>query len=152
MNRKTRFARSFVTAAVLCCIGGWFAGSAAGANPSGLHVSGRNLIDDNGNRVNLRGVNRSGTEYACVQGFGISDGPTDDASVAAIASWHINFVRVLLNEDCWLGINGIKSSYGGHSYRQAIVVYVALLHQHGIYAEVSLIWGAPGHYKATYQP
>jgi endoglucanase len=153
MNRKTRFARSFVTAAVLCCLGGWFAGSAAGAGPlPGLHVSGRNLTDDNGNRVNLRGVNRSGTEYGCVQGFGIFDGPSDDASVAAIASWHINFVRVLLNEDCWLGINGVKPSLGGHSYRQAIVNYVGLLNKHGIYAEVSLIWGAPGHFKATYQP
>jgi hypothetical protein len=154
MNRKMRFARSLATtAAVVSCLGGWFAGGAAGAGSlPGLHVSGRYLVDDYATQVNLRGANRSGTEYACVKGFGIFDGPSDDASVAAIASWHINFVRVPLNEDCWLGINGIKSAYSGHSYRQSIVNYVQLLHEHGIYAEVSLIWAAPGHFKATYQP
>jgi endoglucanase len=154
MNRMMRFARPLATVGtVLCCLGGWFAGAAAGAGSlSGLHVSGPYLTDDYGAQVNLRGVNRSGTEYACVQGFGMFDGPSDDASVAAIASWHINFVRVLLNEDCWLGINGIKPADSGHSYRQAIVNYVNLLHSHGIYAEVSLIWAAPGHAKATYQP
>ena len=36
--------------------------------------------------IQLHGVNRSGTEYACVQGGGPFDGPSDDASVAAIAS------------------------------------------------------------------
>ena len=81
---------------------------AAAQTLSGLRVSGAHLIDGSGRRVALRGVNRAGNEYACVQGFGIFDGPSDEASVAAIASWHVNFVRVLLNEDCWLGINGVK--------------------------------------------
>ncbi len=45
-----------------------------------------------------------------------------------IASWHVNFVRLLLNEDCWLGINGIKRQYSGARYRQAIVNHVGLLH------------------------
>ncbi|MBV8304752.1 MAG: glycoside hydrolase family 5 protein, partial [Acidimicrobiia bacterium] len=102
--------------------------------------------------VNLHGVNRSGTEYACIQGWGIFDGPSDAASVQAIASWHTNIVRVPLNEDCWLGINGVNPAYGGTAYRQAIVSYVNLLHQYGMYAELSLIWGAPGSYQATYQP
>ena len=100
----------------------------------------------------LRGVNRSGTEYACIQGFGIFDGPSGARSVAAIATWHVNFVRVPLNEDCWLGINGVRSAYSAVNYRRAILRYVALLHSHGIYAELSLIWAAPGNYRATYQP
>ena len=61
----------------------------------------------------FHGVNRSGTEYACVQGWGLFDGPNTAQSVAAIARWHVNIVRVLLNEDCWLGINGIKPQYAG---------------------------------------
>jgi hypothetical protein len=61
-------------------------------------------------------------------------------------------VRVLINEDCWLGINGIKPEYAGANYRQAIVDYVQLLHRHGMDAEVSLIWAAPGSHRATYQP
>jgi len=102
--------------------------------------------------VHLHGVNRSGSEYACIQGWGIFDGPNDAASVAAIASWHSNIVRVPLNEDCWLGINGVNPQYGGVNYQNAIINYVQLLHQYGMYAELSLMWGAPGTNKATYQP
>ena len=69
-----------------------------------------------------------------------------------MASWHGNVVRIPLNEDCWLGINGVKPTYGGASYRKAILDYVDLLHHYGIYAELSLMWAAPGGYKATYQP
>lgn len=84
-------------------------------------------------------------------GRGIFDGPNDAASVRTIASWHVNIVRVPVNEDCWLGINGINPLYAGANYRQAIVNYVQLLHRYGMYAEVSLIWAAPGSYRATYQ-
>ncbi len=118
----------------------------------GLSVSGNYLVDGRGNVVQLRGVNRSGTEYACIQGWGIFDGPSDDASVSTIASWHVNIVRVPLNEDCWLGINGAAPQYSGANYRNAIINYVNLLHQHHMYAEISLVWGAPGSYPATYQP
>lgn len=119
---------------------------------SGIRVSGNELVDGNGDAVHLQGVNRSGTEYACVQGWGIFDGPNDAASIRAIASWNSNVVRVLLNEDCWLDINGMKQQYAGANYRDAIVDYVKLLHRFGMYAEISLIWGAPGKHKATYQP
>ena len=70
----------------------WLAGT-AGAAP-GLHVAGHRLLDGAGHTVTLRGVNRSGTEYACIQGWGIFDGPSDAASIRAITSWHVNFVRV----------------------------------------------------------
>jgi endoglucanase len=147
------FLRACVTLVVLLAGSAWCARSAAAAAPlPGLHVVGHQVLDDGGKPVILRGVNRAGTEYACVQGWGIFDGPSSDASARAIASWHINFVRVLLNEDCWLGINGIKPAYRGARYRQAIVDYVRRLHQHGIYTEISLIWAAPGRRRATNQP
>jgi endoglucanase len=119
---------------------------------SGIRVSGNKLVDGNGSTIHLQGVNRSGTEYACVQGWGIFDGPNDATSVAAIASWDSNIVRVPLNEDCWLNINGIDRQYAGSYYINAVVDYVNLLHQYGMYAEISLMWGAPGTYQATYQP
>src|SRR5690242_8501462 len=59
----------------------------AAAASLGLHVSGNQLLDANGSVVHFHGVDRSGTEYACIQGWGIFDGPSDDASIAAIASW-----------------------------------------------------------------
>ena len=139
-------------AAFACTASSWAPAQANAASLPGLHLSGARLLSSQGYRVALRGVNRSGTEYACVEGFGIFDGPSDDASVRAIAAWHINFVRLLLNEDCWLAINGIKPAFSGQRYRQAIVNYVGLLHRHGIYAELSLAWGAPGHMRATSQP
>jgi endoglucanase len=126
-------------------------GQATGASASGLHVSGNRILDGTGRPVLFQGVNRSGTEYACVQGWGIFDGPSDGRSVAAIARWHVNIVRIPVNEDCWLGINGVKPRYGGVDYRRAIVDYVGLLHRYGIDAEISLMWGAPGAYRATYQ-
>jgi hypothetical protein len=132
-----------------------FSGSAPGAGSStlpGIHVSGNRLVDSHGRVVHWHGVNRSGTEYACIQGWGIFDGPGDAASVKAMSTWKINAVRVPINEDCWLGINGVKRAYGGARYRAAIVRYVKLLHSYGMYAELSLMWAAPGKYKATYQP
>ena len=112
---------------------------------------GNKLFDGKGQQVKLHGVNRSGTEYACIQGWGIFDGPNGAKSVQAIAAWHVNVVRVPLNEDCWLGINRVKPAYRGKAYRNAIVAYVKLLHRHKMYAELSLIWAAPGKYRATYQ-
>jgi hypothetical protein len=100
----------------------------------------------------MLGVNRSGSEYACIQGWGIFDGPSDAASIQAMANWHINFVRVPINEDCWLGINGVNSAYGGANYRNAIVNYVNLLHRYGMYAEITLMWTAPGTQVANYNP
>src|SRR2546425_8660692 len=70
-----------------------------------VRVQGNPLVDSAGRAVRLRGVNRSGTEYACAQGWGIFDGPSDSASVQAIRSWGANVVRVPLNETCWLSIN-----------------------------------------------
>jgi len=127
-------------------------GTDGGPNTAGLHVVGNQLVDGTGKAVKLHGVNRSGTEYACVQMNGIFDGPSDDASVAAIASWNSNIVRVPLNEDCWLGINGVQAAYAGAAYQDAITSYVKLLHMHGMYAELSLIWAAPGTNLATNQP
>src|SRR5581483_154112 len=126
-------------------------GGANGAQAPGLRVAGNRILDASGHTVSLQGIDRSGTEYACIQGWGIFDGPATAQSVRAIAAWHGNIVRVPINEDCWLGINGVKPNLGGASYRRAIVNYVRLLHRFGMYAEVSLIWGAPGSNRATYQ-
>ncbi len=120
------------------------AASAAAATSLGLRVYGNRLLDGAGNPVSLAGVNRSGAEYACAQGWGIFDGPVDDASIAAIASWHVNVVRIPLNEDCWLGINGVNPEYGGANYQSAIRDYVDRLLTHGLDVILDLHWAAPG--------
>jgi endoglucanase len=153
MHRGAHFAPWGVAAIVaLLSFGAWITNTAVAATTlPRLHVAGRYLVAGH-KHVVLQGVNRSGSEYACMQGWGIFDGPSGDASVRAIAGWHVNFVRILLNEDCWLGINGVKRALGGQNYRRAIVNYVLRLHRHGMYVEVSLAQGAPGRFRATSQP
>jgi hypothetical protein len=121
--------------------------------PAGLFVGvvGNHLVNGAGQPVRLLGVNRAGSSYACIAGWGFFDGPVDDASAAAIASWHANAVRVDLNEDCWLGINGVTPSLSGAAYRAAIVNYVNTLHRHNLYVVLELHWNAPGGLLATGQ-
>ena len=85
-------------AALLASVIVWLPAQPAGAAgaPAGLHVSGNRLLDGSGTAIVLHGVDRSGTEYACIQGFGFFDGPSDATSIAAMAGWHINAVRVPL--------------------------------------------------------
>jgi endoglucanase len=114
-----------------------------------VRVQGNSLLDGDGKPIRLLGVDRSGTEYACAQGWGIFDGPSDATSIAAMAAWHINAVRVPLNEDCWLGINGVNPAYAGANYRSAIGAYLAALRNAGLIAILDLHWNAPGSTLAT---
>jgi endoglucanase len=114
------------------------------AAPHLVHVEGHQLVDEDGQAVQLVGLNRSGTEYACAQGWGIFDGPSDGASIRAMRTWQPDIVRVPLNEDCWLGINGVDPSYGGSRYRQAIKGYVHRLEHQGLLVDLELHLSAPG--------
>ena len=138
---------SFVLVYVLLCALGGRAGVAAAPDSPGalsIRVVGNHFVDGRGTPVRMLGVNRSGTEYECMDGRGFFDGPSDAASIAVMASWHINTVRVPLNEDCWLGINGAPAAFSGAAYRDAIVAYVGRLHDAGLYAIVDLHWSAQG--------
>jgi endoglucanase len=118
---------------------------------AGVRVSGNHLVDDAGRTVRLLGVNRSGLEYACVQGWGFADGPTDATSIAAMKTWSIDAVRLPLNEDCWLGINGVKTQYGGAAYRSYVKAFAARLSAAGLTVILDLHWSAPGTQRATGQ-
>jgi hypothetical protein len=118
---------------------------------AGLHVSGNTILDGAGNAVKIHGVNHAGSEFACVDGYGFFDGATDVASILAMKTWNINAVRVPLNEDCWLGINGVSAPYSGENYQAAVQAYVNLLIANGMYAIVDLHWNAPGSTLATGQ-
>ena len=125
-------------------------GDAATKGP-GLYVVGNEIHDENDKLVRLLGVNRSGSEYACVQNYGIFDGPVDDTAIAAMSTWTANVVRVPLNEDCWLAINGVSAQYSGQNYKTAISDFVDRLLAHGMYVIVELHWAAPGATLATQQ-
>jgi endoglucanase len=126
-----------------------------------LQVSGNRLIDAaTGATFIPRGVNWPSFEYACYWGYGYSNGRgatsvgPDDRDAANIASWHVNTVRIPLNQDCWLGDEGLPHSDGvqltSAGYRQAVQDWVTLLHRHGIAVVLDLHWGAGPdvHWKA----
>jgi Cellulase (glycosyl hydrolase family 5) len=113
-----------------------------GVSLSGLHVSGNQILNSQNQAVALHGVDKSGAEYECLGGPLVFDGPSDANSVTVLQSWAINIVRLPVNEDCWLGING--AAVGGTAYQNAIVAYVNLLTAANIATIIDLQWNAPG--------
>ena len=118
-----------------------------GAAPQ-VHVSGSELVSASGRQVVLHGVNRSGTEYQCVQGHGIFDGPSGQASITTMKNLGINAVRIPLNEACWNAQPYVKPAYAGAIYRAAIKRYVSLLNSNGLVAILDLHW-TDGLYTGT---
>ncbi|MGA2283427.1 MAG: cellulase family glycosylhydrolase [Candidatus Dormibacteria bacterium] len=121
--------------------------------PLPLHVDGKRLVNSAGTSVVLHGADMSGTEFVCVQGW--TDDPfggqpeDDPATFAAMKSWGITAVRIPLNEDCWLGINGVH--IGGNAYQQPIIKLVRDLEADGFYVILDLHWSAPGTQLAVTQ-
>jgi endoglucanase len=140
-------------------VGGWArddapnvltSGATTGFHITALSVRGTQLVDQDGTAVRLLGFNTSGAEYACIEGWGIFDGPQEQrmhmpaSAVERMAAWTgANTVRIPLNEQCWLGL-GVKSAYGGASYQKAIRDYVRLLRDHGFVVVLDLHRSAPG--------
>jgi endoglucanase len=110
-----------------------------GAAPQ-LHVVRNQLVSAGGQRVMLHGVDRSGTEYECVQGHGIFDGPTSQASIKAMKFMGINAVRLPLNEACWNGESYVRPAFAGTRYRAAIRAYVRSLNAAGLDVILDLHW------------
>jgi endoglucanase len=110
----------------------------------------------------LRGVDKSGTEFACVQGmstyngtgyagFGVFSGDATQTGINAMLAWHVNAVRLPLNESCVLGDARVNPKYRGANYLAAVQGYVSLLAANGIAAILDLHWNAPGSELATTQ-
>lgn len=128
--------------------------SGAAERPLSIAVSGRYLVDQSGATVVLRGVDTSGTEYACVSEKSIFDGNEEASpmSIAAMRSWGFNAARVELNESCWLGVQGVKPAYSGVAYQQAIKQYIDQLVAAGMYVIVDLHFSSTGQkHKSTRQ-
>src|SRR5437879_1393567 len=140
---------ALIAAAALATVPGTLRTSAATLS---IAVQGNHFVNGSGQTMRLLGANRSGAQYMCDSAGGNTfDGPVDDAAIASIAAWHTNAVRVPLNEDCWLGINGFPVGQTASSYQQAIINFVNLLHAHGQYAIVELHWNNGGTAQSTGQ-
>ena len=64
-------------------------------------------------------------------------------------SWKINAVRLTLNEDCWLGVNGLPLGGNAAGYRRAVLDYVSLLRRNGLYVMPVVEVFGPGTQRAT---
>ena len=98
------------------------------------------IVDQDGKPLRLLGVNKSGTEYACFQGWGIYDGDFNLATVKSMKAWGINAVRVPLNSACWLERASKDKRFTGANYKLAIVETVKLLGSQGMIAILDLHW------------
>jgi hypothetical protein len=150
---RLRFFFLFILALFLCSIAivatmrSAPAARAAATVPTGLHVVGNQIQDGSGHVFVPHGVDRMGTEYACrTSGANTDfDGPVDQASVSAMLTWDVNSVRVPLNEDCWLGINGEPANgKTAAQYQSDIVNWVNLLNQNGLVVILDLHWNNSG--------
>jgi hypothetical protein len=128
----------------------WLAAVAAQARAPTLQVQNHRLVDGAGQALQLRGANRAIFESRCTyDSSGVADGPADQGSVDAMLAWQIDVVRVTLNEDCWLGINGLPLGGNGGRYRAAVVNYVGLLRRNGLYVVLVPLFTAPGGHPST---
>lgn len=126
------------TPAILISVGD--GGSAGGAAPA-LRVVGNRLVTQSGAPYRLLGVNRSSGEFACIQGNGMWDGPTDQATIDAMKRWNVRMVRIPLNEECWLGRSSVPATgTSGAAYQQAVKDYVNRLVANGINVILDLHW------------
>lgn len=149
-----------------------FVTALAGCNPDdlpapfALHVRGAQFENQRGEVVQLRGVNRT-MDFPCTQmnqyitdpwiagGGGPNEGKTieyADKVARAFLTWDaagkaghaINTVRLTLNEDCWLGINGAPAAYSGANYQLFVRRLAVNLTAGGMFVVLALHWAAPG--------
>jgi endoglucanase len=120
------------------------ASSAAAVYPV---VNGNRLVNSRtGQTFVPHGVNWPSFEYACQQGWGYDQGGDTLAAAQAMVSWHINTVRIPMNEGCWLGY-GLGSADGTHlteeGYRAELTNWVGILNSVGIVTILDLHYSAP---------
>jgi aryl-phospho-beta-D-glucosidase BglC (GH1 family) len=112
-----------------------------GAAAPALHVSGNQLATAAGATYRMLGVNRSSGEFACIQGRGMWDAPTDQTTIDAMKMWNVRAVRIPLNEECWLGTANVPAGgTSGAAYQQAVKDWVNLLVANGINPILDLHW------------
>jgi hypothetical protein len=107
-------------------------------------VEGAHLIDRRtGEALQLVGANWPGFEYACIQGWGLNEGGSSDAAVAAMVEWGFTAVRVPLNQQCWFDERPEVAFGSGEQYRNAVRAWVERLTGAGLVVILDLHWSAP---------
>ena len=120
-----------------------------------IKVSGDHLVNaTTGATFYADGVNEASWANECTQGSRTSgwDGSSAAQAAVPVQDWAgVNMVRIHLNEDCWLGINGLPALYSYATYRSAVETAVSAINAAGGIADVVLAWNAPGTTKSLGQ-
>lgn len=106
-------------------------------------VVGNRIVDENGAPLRLLGVNRPGLEFACSEGWGISDGPMDDEGIDRLVAFGGNVVRLPINAKCWLESEDVKPELRGAVYRRAVREAVRRITDRGLRVIIDLHWSSP---------
>ena len=128
---------SFVFLAVVTI--SWLCGCAAfqsssSSAPLPLHVSGTNILNNKGERVQLRGVNAASMEFT-------SDGQGRilKTVTVAIRDWHVNIIRLPLSQDRWFG-KAPEQHDTGKAYRELVRQIVDFCATNRCYVILDLHW------------
>jgi Cellulase (glycosyl hydrolase family 5) len=115
----------------------------------GVRVSGNKIVStQTGSPVQLLGVATSGfeqggTAYNTSPGATYGTSPTD-AGFSKLATMNMNVLRIPLNAETWLGVNGCIGDSGTSAVLQAnLQQIVANANAKGLYVILDLHWTAP---------
>lgn len=142
-------------AAFLEPTGGLAAPVAVQPSLAGLHIgsgaTANKFLNGTGQIVQLRGVDQDGLEYMCNGGSAVFDptGPGTPANITQLQTWAVNVVRLPVNEQCWLGINGLPANYTAAFYQSTIQTYISQLTAANIAVIIDLQWVGAGTAQAT---
>lgn len=115
-----------------------------------LRVANGSLVDGAGKVVQLRGANASGLESTPIQGWSPGDPWGGVApNFASMQAWHLNAVRIPLNEASWLGLTtydysgAARKADPGANYVATVKAAVDGATKAGLYVILDLHWSAP---------
>jgi hypothetical protein len=123
---------------------------AATSSTLSVRVQGNHLIDAGGNKLQLRGVDVSGLEFAPIDGSPGPDGwGGQKPNLSAIAAWKVNALRIPLNEASYLDYMTYNTDGSTHNpdpmgdYKQLVQQVVADATALGMYVILDLHKNAP---------
>lgn len=108
---------------------------------SALHTEGRWFLNEQNQRVLLRGVNIPGMEWD-------ASGDHMIESVQEAIAWGSNLLRIPLSQDRWYGFGSGQSDGGAH-YRQVVQNIVNLGEEKRAYIWLDLHWSNGGQWGKT---
>ncbi len=107
------------------------------SGPARLHTSGRWILDDQENKVMLRGVNIASMEWT-------SRGENMLQSLeVAVTDWGCNLLRIPLSQDRWFG-HAPEQNDGGKAYRRLVDALVDAAAEEKVYLLLELHWNNAG--------